>query len=346
MSRAYGFDLRTTRLAIAVAAIMFPAVFVAYGLCWMLLPRSPEEPRSFADVIKERRRRPLLIVLGLAALTTGFGSLALFGGAGWGVTLIAIGVLLWLSPNFGSDFRRTSPSSAGDHTGGGQSTGMDGAAHAPSAPSTPRRRRYPVQALGLLIAIVTALVVGLGNSQSWWHVSTYDLLVTLLSILIAGTLIGFIVNRSWFGVPMMIVLAFTMAGLLITHPNLEGGQGDRTLQPSTLAQAEQPQHLGTGRLTIDLTTLPATEQALSLSASVGFGQLRIIVAPSTRLEVTSHLGGGHLVIDGQEVLSGLRQSDTRVVNSRTAGASTPAGPRAISLDLEVGGGEISIEFTG
>ena len=101
VSRSYGFDLRTTRIAVAVATIVMPVLIAVYGAAWLLLPERPDEAAPLGDVVRDRRRLPLLIAIGIVVLAGGigsFGSWFLFGGIPWGLGLIAIGVLLWAAP--------------------------------------------------------------------------------------------------------------------------------------------------------------------------------------------------------------------------------------------------------
>ena len=335
MARAYGFDVRTSRIATAVAAIAVPGVFALYVAAWILLPKEPGSAKPLSAIIADRRRRPLLIVIGVIAVFSGFGSWSLFGGVGWGFALVAIGVVLWISPNFGAPTRAASTALAYDDATGG---GVPG----PAVESTPRRRRHPVQAVALALAALAALTMGIGNGADWWHVRVLTAALTVVGILIAGTLAGIIVNRSWFGAPMLVVFSVVLAALLIAHPNLDGGFGDRTVQPSTIADAGHVERLGAGKLTIDLTQLPSGEQPISIDAAVGFGQLRIIVPAADELHLTSHIGAGDVRLDGEEIINGVRHDDTRSLAPR-AGATHG---RSVSLDLEVGGGQITIDRVG
>jgi phage shock protein PspC (stress-responsive transcriptional regulator) len=373
IAKPLGFDLRTTRFAVAVAALALPGVTALYVAAWILLPKTPEHARSLHDIVTERRRRPLLFALGLLAIFSGFGSWAFFGGVGWGVTLLGVGVVLWLSPNFGSGLRSSradvvtsanpaagataagwpapspaSPTAAGAFT----TTTAIPTARASTRPARVRRRRHPIQALSLVAAFVTAMVISLGNAAHWWNASVYGTTVTVLAILVAGTVIGAVVNRSWFGIPMLVVLMAIGGALLITHPNLNGGFGDRELQPATLDEAANVRHLGAGRLRIDLTGLPA--QAMSADASktvtvradVGYGQIRVVVPNGVELHLITRVGAGHVVLDGTELIAGVRHEDDRVVPAVGEQVGSGAKPRTIVLDLEVGGGEISIVRAG
>ena len=100
VSRAYGFDLSTTRVAVVIGTLLLPAVALVYLAAWVLLPPIPAEARPIDQVVTDRRRMPLLIAIGLVLVMGGLGSLGswfLFRGAPWGVLLIGLGVLLWMS---------------------------------------------------------------------------------------------------------------------------------------------------------------------------------------------------------------------------------------------------------
>ena len=345
LCKTFGFDLRTTRFATAVAALALPGVTALYIAAWILLPKSPESARSLHDIATERRRRPLLIAIAILAIFSGFGSWAFFGGLGWGFTLVGVGVVLWLSPNFGSGFRTTDDAPLGAAVRSTAWPAPEAPAAtvmaAPSALRPVRRRRHPIQALSLAAAFVTAMVMSLGNALDWWNASVYGTIVTVLAILVAGTVIGAVVNRSWFGVPMLMMLLLTGTGLLITHPNLNGGFGDRDLRPTTVAEAELARHLGAGRLRLDLTSL-SVERTVTVRAEVGYGQIRILVPADAALQLNTRVGAGHVVLDGEELTAGVRHEDDRLVPA----SGETANARTIVLDLEIGGGEINITREG
>ena len=104
LSRTYGFDVRTTRIAVAIATLVLPMLAIVYIAAWVLLPSEPEQAASLEQIARDRRRVPLYIAIGLVLVFGGlgsFGSWFLFGGFPWGVGLIAVGVLLWVAPSLG-----------------------------------------------------------------------------------------------------------------------------------------------------------------------------------------------------------------------------------------------------
>jgi phage shock protein PspC (stress-responsive transcriptional regulator) len=139
ISRAYGFDLKTTRIATVVAMVVLPVTWFVYFAAWILLPPTPAQAVPLDHVLRDRRRMPLLLVIGLVLVVGGVGSLGswfLFRGAPWGIVLIGAGVLLWML----SDRRHTPvppPSAFPPPTAGTDGTNAAG----PSARPAARRGR-------------------------------------------------------------------------------------------------------------------------------------------------------------------------------------------------------------
>lgn len=345
VSRAFGFDLRVARIVTVIAAFVLPGVVPLYIALMILLPKRTEDAKPLSPMIAEHKRRTIVAVVIVLVVFSGWRSWSFFGGFGWGAALIGVGIVLWLSPNFATNL---GPRVASDPSlaSGADSLGANDlptARHAVGPPTAVRRRRHPVQEFALAGASLTALVMGMGNAAGWWRMTTFGIAVAVLAILIGGTFIGTIVNRSWLGMPMLLVFGTIFSGLLVTHPNLDGGFGDRTVRPTDIAEAQQPLRLGGGSLTIDLTTLPAGREPVHIDAQVGYGRLRVLVAAGDDVRVATNINAGHVVIDGVEITAGVRHQDARMLVS--AEATEPAG-RPVVLDLRLGAGEITVERVG
>ena len=400
VSRAYGFDLRTTRIAVVIAGIVLPAVVLLYIAAWILLPGRPEEAAPLRDVVLDRRRLPLMLAIAIVLVVGGvgsFGSWFVFGGLGWGVALIAVGVMLWAVPNLGSrSASTTTPAPPGNPppgpTGwttpapGPGGTGAPSGTTAPSGtppfgttpfgtvpftatrgsgttaptapapptrpiglpprrppgPVAPRQPKVPIARFAVLGALIISGIAAIGDAFDWWNASVFGFTVVSLAIVMLGILASAIVNRSWALFPFFVLLLPPMVFLLITQPNLDGGVGERRVVPTTIDEAEQSRTLGAGRLTIDLTELPDEAGTVTTVADVGYGRLAVIVPDDVVLVVTTEIGAGHVVVDGVEIVSGLRQGDSRTIPT-DASEAVPADQRqTIELDLEVGAGEIAI----
>ncbi len=375
LSRAYGFDLRTTRIATAVALFVMPPLWLLYIAAWVLLPDTPAEAQPIDEVLRDRRRRPLLLVLAallVMSVLGAFGSWFLFDGAPWGAVLIGIGVLLWASTT--GTFRRSGaapaptpgafgpptayPTPAGTTTDAFSGTPVAGTpitgtpvmgtpvtsgtvnatTTGQNAVVTPRRVRRPITSIGVGVAVLWLAVVGVGNALDWWH--TLDLwnIVVGMAIVLAAMLVSIVVNRSWVLPFLFFPLLGAMVALCIAQPNLEGSGGDRTVVPTTVDEASTKQLMSTGTLTLDLTDVRFAGQPVDVDAEVGMGRLRVLVPDDVDLVVLTDVGMGQAQVNGQEITAGVRQT-----NRRTIDAATPTASGEVVLDLRVGMGQIDVQ---
>ena len=363
LCRAYGFDVRTTRIAMVISAVVLPAVLVLYLAAWILLPPRLEDAASLHAIVTDRRRVPLMVAIGLAVTLGGFGtfgSWTLFGGLPWGLALIVIGVLLWMSPKLGtppstgavatttavtSDTRATAGVAAPTTMTARTMTSPmppppPGAASVPARPA-PARPRYPVASVALLASILLIAGAAVGDAAGWWDVSVLGVVLATLAIVFVGIVVSAIVNRSWAVLASAVPVLVLVTGLAIVQPNLQGGIGDREVRPTRLVDAELHEQLAAGRLEIDLTSLPANAPTVTVRAEVGFGRLHVIAPEDVALDVSTEVGAGRALLDGDEVADGLHQSYRGVAEPRADSSTTDR--RTIVLDLEVGAGEIDID---
>lgn len=358
LCRAYGFDLRSTRIAVVIAAIVFPVTLLAYVAAWVLLPSRPEDAAPIGDIVRDRRRLPVLIAIGLVLVAGSLGSFGawfLFRGAPWGLALVALGVLLWLSSGLG---RRSSPpasGASGEHaTGDAVRSGFappsphpataataTTAATTAAMPSTTlqprrRRRRMPLGWVSLAVAAVFIGVVSVVEAAGGWQAPALWIAVAALGIVTAGLALSAAVNRSWLPLMPLVVVASAITFLSVAQPRLDGGLGERSVAPLTVEVAERPVRLGAGELEIDLRAMPATD--MRITAEVGIGRLHVIVPADAELRLETDLGAGVVQVDGADIASGMRQSDTRNVDARSGEAT-----HVIVLDLRVGMGQIAVD---
>jgi predicted membrane protein len=139
--------------------------------------------------------------------------------------------------------------------------------------------------------------------------------------------------------PLVALLAAVTTGLFITHPDLDGGMGERTVTADTIAAAEHNQQLGMGELRLDLSDVPLDQldAALDVQAEVGIGHLVVIVPDDATLVIHAQLGAGDVLLDGTTVTDGVRHDETRTITPNGVSIGT------IDLDVSVGMGRIDIE---
>lgn len=163
-----------------------------------------------------------------------------------------------------------------------------------SAPS-PRRRLAPQIVAGGVLLVIGAL---------WLleRLGAIDLTVT--TALAVGTIVvglalmylatdgphgGLIV----FGTVLALVATLTAVAPL---EGFQGGVGERLVEATEVAELQAEYNLAMGNLTIDLTDLEALDQATTLSASVGMGELVIRVPEGMPVSITASAGAGQATI--------------------------------------------------
>ena len=416
LCQSYGFDRRTSRLALVIAVPVLPIVIVAYVVAWILLPDGRDQAVPLEDIVRDKRRFPLYAALALLILAGGLGSLGswlVFGDFPWGVGLIAIGILLWMAPGLRRDRAATAaatglaapmvaptstagattswPTPAGvDATGGATdlsdpthpggpadaphrvdasdpthtidtdtdttsttsttstsattgATGTTGAVLVAPPMPTRARRRVPIGSISFVAMLAFVAIARIGDVLDWWNITALAVVITSLVIVAAGLAISAIVNRAWFFLGVVPVLAVAAGFLAVAEPSLDGGAGDRTARPATLDDLEPAYELGFGEFTLDLVDLPLADtslpddEPLRIEAEVGIGRLHVIVPAGARLVITSDVGAGHVVIGDREVFAGVDQGETRTLEAVGDEVGT------IELDVRVGIGEIDID---
>ena len=367
LSRTYGFDVRTTRIAVAISTLVLPIIAIAYVAAWVLLPKRPEEAMSLEQIVRDRRRVPLYVAIGLVLVAGGvgsFGSWFFLGGFSWGVGLIAVGVLLWVAPGLMRSNNQAdrptgsatpppppaSPMPVADTPTTVTTVTTAALSTTPDSPWSatrplqiddirPRRRRRPVGSIVALAVVAFIGVASAGDALDWWDISVLTTLIVSLISTAVGAIVSAIVNRSWMALPLVALLAVVTTGLFITHPDLDGGIGERTVTADTIAVAERNQQLGMGELRLDLSNVPLDQldAALEVQAEVGIGHLVVIVPDNATLVIHTQLGAGDLTVDGNNVADGVRHDDTRTMTPDDVSIGT------IDLDVSVGVGRIDIE---
>ena len=355
LSRAYGFDLRTTRIATVVALFVLPPLWLVYIAAWVLLPDTPAEAQPIDVIVRDRRRRPLMVVLAallVMAVLGAFGSWFLFDGAPWGAVLIGIGVLLWASTTGRFDRRGTTPvgtvgvdgsfpppaTTGTTATGSTTWAGTTVTAPLPTV-TTPRRVRRPITSIGVGVMVLWFAVVGIGNGLDWWNTQDLWVIVVGMAIVLTAMLASIVVNRSWVLPFLFFPLLGLMVALCVAQPDLDGSGGDRTVVPVTVAEAQSRQHISTGTLTVDLTDVVLGRTPLAVDAEVGMGRLQVLVPDDVDVIVLTDVGMGQAQVDGQEIDAGVRQT-----NRRTIAAATPNPSGQMVLDLRVGMGQIDVRL--
>lgn len=218
----------------------------------------------------------------------------------------------------------------------------------PPPPAPPRPRRRSGGPMAGLIATGLALV---SYGSLHWAADTYDWPGNHYVVAVAGTLavlgtfvlvLGLVGRKG--GFPGFLA-ALALVATVVTAPlpanlNLSGGVGDRDWTPASVSDLE-PFRLGIGEATLDLRGLDPDElNGQEVVASVGIGQLVVIIPEDITVHLRANSAVGGVEIDAEELgiprrpVSGLGVGENRVIGS---------GEPDLVLVLDVGLGDVQLE---
>jgi phage shock protein PspC (stress-responsive transcriptional regulator) len=266
LGRYLGLDPVVVRLGFIVLALAGGVGVVAYVIAWVVIPaddgsaQPAEEMRRAAESVPVwvQVMAVLLVALFLTGQLGGFpGSVA------WAAVLIGAGILL---------FRDSDGSPA-------QTPPAHTAPAGTAAPLPPAPPRAP-SILGRLT--VAALLIWTGVAALLDNVGAIDLAprqYVAAALVIVG---GALVIGTWWGrgrALILLGLALLPVLLFAGFPTdaIRGGMGDRVYTPQTISDVASGYELFAGTMTIDLSDLRPTGDALRVSARHGLGELVIIV---------------------------------------------------------------------
>lgn len=329
--RWLGIDPVIVRVVLVVLAVFGGSGLLLYAIGWLFIPDEGSSTSSADAFFRDSRRqgstaRTVLIVIGvIVAVIIGLNLMGwAFGGWGGGgsvLLLLAVGGLVLYLVN-----RPTPPAVPPDGTpvsagappadttpiayaygGSGQYPGYAATASSPMPPPPPRERSYLGLATLSLAVLVTGVLVSLDVTGA---VDLAPVVVpgAALAILGAGILIGAWAGRArwllWFAIPTLLVTiaaSFVPADLgARMRLGVENGVGERSWSPTTVLEAQRRHDLGIGSARLDLTDLviPTGVTTVPVDASVGLGELVVIVPDDVRVIVDAGVGLGELRIDG------------------------------------------------
>jgi phage shock protein PspC (stress-responsive transcriptional regulator) len=153
--------------------------------------------------------------------------------------------------------------------------------------------------------------------------------------------IGLVVGAWWGRARILFLLVMLLAPMgivasFVTAP-LEGGVGDHTFAPVTVAEVQPEYRSLGGRLTLDLTQLITSPRDIHIAASVAVGQLMIVLPEGASIELRTRVGAGDAIVLGsQDVGTSLDSVFVRRHLNRTT----------YILDLQAGIGEVYVRTEG
>jgi phage shock protein PspC (stress-responsive transcriptional regulator) len=329
------------RAAFAGLMIFGGAGLVLYVLGWLLIPVEGQELSIAETAIRRAAARlgwvGVLIVIFLAFIILS----PLREDAYWyvpsyllwalGIALVGV-LLLVLRPARGATPIATTSAAVGF-----QPTPTEAAiaAHWGPAVAAPPRERSPLGWYVLAAILVVLAVLAVVGNLAPLRVVPGQYFGAGLLVLGLGLFVG-----AWWGRARLLILLgililpLAAISAFLTVP-LEGGIADDDFRPQNVAEVQPAYRLLGGRLRLDLTALEAGSGPVNLSASVGIGDLYVIVPADANVQVAGSVRGGGLGLFGRSH-TGTGLAD------RVSQAGTAGGPTLV-LTLDVGIGSIWVD---
>jgi Cell wall-active antibiotics response 4TMS YvqF len=196
---------------------------------------------------------------------------------------------------------------------------------------------------GRLVAGALLMLVGIGWLLD--EVAEVDVpwgaLLPVALMLVGAALL--LTARSGSGrglIPLGIVLTIVLGlGTVLPGVPVGGGVGERRVEPTTIARVDDEHELGIGSLRIDLTGVDFPDGDHSLDASVGIGELVIIVPSDLAVMAHGEIGAGNFMFMDDE-RSGLGVEET-FTDDDYEGAEL-----ALRIEASVGLGSIEVRRSG
>ena len=350
-----GVDPVIVRAGFVLLALLGGVGITIYLVAWALIPNDRDE------IVAQRALRDgdgaSIVVIVLAALAlfggTAFGGPWWGGHSGWGFPwgLAFAGLLIWWLVKR-SDNREADQRVRAQRLGAPGAAGASPTTAGPAVPQTQvvakklrRRSGGPLMALvaiGLALATYGSLIWA-GNRFSWaGNHAAIAFAGSLAAIGLLLVVLGLAGWRAGFATFLAVILAVTaMANTVVPSGLALGGRvGDAAWAPTSVA-AGANYHLGVGDGVLDLTGLPTggLSSAIippTITASVGMGDLKVLVPQGLTVKVAGHVNLGEILLPTDTARNGQGGSDV----SRTIVMGE--GPTQLVVNAEVGVGQLTV----
>lgn len=350
LADATGTHVAWWRLGFAFLALVGGLGVAIYLILWVVMPRA-DLPVSGGERIADRFPG-MPGWLGVSLL--GFGALLLVGhfwpigvlpplvvppfarqirdsspGFAVAVLLIGLGILMFRG-NREREMLDRSATIVGPTEGAGDLL--------PPPPRLPRRHRRPRERsvtgwLSFGLAVAATGIAWLLLNTGAAHPSPGQMFALPLAILGLGLLVGAFFGRAGWTIPLGLLLipVVVIAGIIPTP--ITGRYTDRYFTIRRAAQVQSTYQQSGGRLVLDFTKLGDGEHPGPIQATVGFGEIQVVLPKGMSADITGTVGLGNVVTPTSNV-NGLGVS----------GALHRAGSSPIRLTLEVGFGSVTIYY--
>jgi phage shock protein PspC (stress-responsive transcriptional regulator) len=313
------------RLGFAVLTLVGGAGILLYAVAALVIPDEGRREAVATEALRRHRDRPWLLV-GVALVVIAVVSIAaqadFWPDSGFAWTLLLLGAL---AIAFAQRRERSPAEAAPDGV-------VDGSARRPREPS------LFVPVFGLLLAFIglLALLGALGVDVRW------DVALAAAAVVVGAIVaVGAYLHRRIGG---LVAIGVVLAGIALLvsaiDVRLEGPVGQRDFRPLVATDVERSYDLAVGDLTVDLTRTELAAGDTAIDATVGVGDLLVVVPADVPLDVDASASAGSVAVLGREE-SGFDSQ----VTLRDAGTA-PGDSQLLRLEAHVGIGAVTIVREG
>jgi phage shock protein PspC (stress-responsive transcriptional regulator) len=193
-------------------------------------------------------------------------------------------------------------------------------------------RPWPLIGLGLVGVAIAVLFAHAAAGAGWVLVLIAGLIVLWMSRREKKGRGIFVAVLALTGVIVAAIAIATVVAFAWFDVSLGDGTGDRVYHPTSISDVKQKYELGVGNLRVDLSHIGAVTKETHINASVGVGELRIIVPNNAAVSVSARAKVGALYV--------LQHHD----DGKNAAVRVGQGP--LVIDAKVGAGRIDVVRAG
>ncbi|HEX3394305.1 MAG TPA: PspC domain-containing protein [Acidimicrobiales bacterium] len=170
----------------------------------------------------------------------------------------------------------------------------------PAPPARACRPRSVLVAVTLSVLAILAGALALVTATGALDVPVTVGLALALLVVGGALLVGAWRGRARWLIPLGLILAVALPAAAAVDVPLRGGVGDRSYQPRSVAELRSPYRLAAGDLVVDLTGVDLSGTTRKVVASMGAGELEVVVPEATEVVVDGHVGAGSMVLFGRQ----------------------------------------------
>jgi phage shock protein PspC (stress-responsive transcriptional regulator) len=209
----------------------------------------------------------------------------------------------------------------------------------PPVPPAPPKERSVLGRVTLSVAlVVVGLLIG-WNAATDSDVPARVVVAAALGVIGAGLVVGAFIGRAR-GLVVWGVILTALASIAAFVPDvpMDGGVGDRTWRPGTVADLRSTYELGIGDAELDLSQLDlSTADVQRVEVRQGVGDLTIVVPDDVVVRIDADVQGGDLRVPTLEPMDGTDLHERVVVPEGSS-----AGSAVLVVDAELGLGSLEV----